>query len=381
MSPAPDPPQEDAARADSAQECVARQERARRHLKDADARLLLATPGVNFTWLTGASAHRMERLIAFLLPDEGPPAILCPAFEVENLGGRLPGAEVIAWGESDDPWRALGQWIRKRLGPAAGVALEPTTWFWMAERMRAASPDTRFVDGAAVFDALRAIKSPEEVARIRKAASVAEVAARHVRLHLQEGMTELEACENLLEVLRETGPPHEPLVQFGAQSAIPHADAGAARLKRGDMVLLDLGANVEGYLSDITRMTVFGDATREMKEIYRIVLEAQQAAIAAVRPGVPCQEVDRAARQVIAQAGYGEYFTHRTGHGIGMDIHESPWLVEGNLNPLAAGNVITVEPGIYLPGRFGVRIEDDVLVTATGAELLSEGAPSLMESF
>lgn len=194
-------------------------------------------------------------------------------------------------------------------------------------------------------------------------------------------MTELEAAGELLEILRQTGVPHDPLVQFGASSAIPHAEAGHTALRRGDMVLFDLSATVEGYVSDITRMTCFGDATAEMKAVYDVVLAAQQAAIAEVRPGVACQEVDRAARGVIEAAGFGAHFTHRTGHGLGMDIHEAPWLVEGNLSRLEAGQVMTVEPGIYLPGRFGIRIEDDVLVTPDGAEVLSEGAPQLMESF
>lgn len=362
-------------------EIQARNQRARALLAASGQDLLVATPGTNFTWLTGAAAHRMERLIAYVLPRDGRALVVCPAFEEANLSRSLPDAEFLTWGESDDPWRLFGDAVSRVGGATPRVALEPTTWFWMAERMRAASTTAGLQDGSALFGALRAIKSPEEVDRIRRAAALAEVAARHVRLHLEEGMTEREAATELLDVLRATGTPHDPLVQFGAASAIPHAEAGDARLGRGDMVLFDLSATVEGYVSDITRMTCFGDATTEMKHVYQTVLAAQQAAIRAVRPGAACQEIDRAARSVIAQAGFGEFFTHRTGHGIGMDIHEPPWLVEGNEAPLEVGNIITIEPGIYLPGRFGVRIEDDILVTAEGAELLSEGAPELMESF
>jgi D-alanyl-D-alanine dipeptidase len=193
-------------------------------------------------------------------------------------------------------------------------------------------------------------------------------------------MTELEACEVLKDVVRGSCEVVEALVQFGPNSAIPHASAGTRTLQRGEMVLLDICVAVDGYYTDITRMTCFGDASRDMKEIYRIVYEAQQAAIAAIRPGVPCQEIDRAARRVITRAGYGDYFLHRTGHGLGMDIHETPYLVEGNDKPLVAGNVVTVEPGIYLPDRFGVRIEDDVLVTESGAEVLTDGQPALIET-
>lgn len=362
-------------------EIAARTDRARQQLAATGFDLLLATPGTNFLWLTGTSAHRMERLIAVLLPRDGRPTVVCPAFEEENLARSLPGADFLTWGESDDPWALLGGAVSRLGGSRATVALEPTTWFWMAERMRAAAETAQFCDGSKLFEVLRSVKSPEEVARIRRAAALSEVAARHVRLHLEVGMTEREAAAELLEVLRQADTPHDPMVQFGAATAIPHADPSDTPLRRGDMVLFDLGAQFEGYHSDITRMTCFGDASAEMKSIYQVVLSAQQAAIAAVRPGVACQEIDRAARRVIEAAGFGAYFTHRTGHGIGMDIHEPPWLVEGNTNPLQVGNVITIEPGIYLPGRFGVRIEDDILVTPEGAELLSEGAPELMESF
>jgi Xaa-Pro aminopeptidase len=215
---------------------------------------------------------------------------------------------------------------------------------------------------------------------MRRAGDLAEDVACRTRLHLKEGMTELEALEVMSDVLRGRCDELEALVQFGANSAIPHASAGSRTLRRDEMVLFDICVAVDGYYTDITRMTCFGDATSDMKDVYRIVYEAQQAAIAAIRPGVPAEDVDRAARRIIVKAGYGDYFLHRTGHGLGMDIHEAPYLVEGNSEPLQSGNVVTVEPGIYLPGRFGVRIEDDVLVTDGGAELLTDGQPALVET-
>jgi Xaa-Pro dipeptidase len=357
-----------------------RQERARQILDSENIDLLLSTPGTNFRYLTGVTAHRMERLTAFVLPRRGPAFLICPAFEEDNMRRGLRDAEIVTWGESDDPFALLGEIVRARSDRKLSIGLEPTTWFWMAERLRGSVPASGFQDAGTVFEALRARKSPGEMAWMRRSADIAEEVACKGRLHLKEGMTELEAADVLIDLARRSGAELEALVQFGPNSAIPHASAGSRTLKRDEMVLFDLGAILGGYFSDITRMTCFGDATKEMKDVYAIVYEAQQAAIATARPGVPCQEVDQAARRVITRAGYGEYFTHRTGHGLGMDIHEEPYLVDGNGRILEAGNVVTIEPGIYLPGRFGVRIEDDVLITENGAEVFSDGQPALIET-
>jgi Xaa-Pro dipeptidase len=357
-----------------------REERTRAALESQGLDLLVATPGTNLQWLTGLTLHRMLRLTAFVLPREGAPFLVCPSFEESNVRRRMPDIEILPWDESIEPYGLLAARVVDRFGASARVGIEPTTWFWQAEKMRAALPSARFVDGGVVLERLRALKSEHEIQCIRRAGDFAEAAAQVARLHLREGLTEIEAAEVLIESVRIGREYHEPLVQFGANSAIPHATAGERELARGDMVLFDLSGMVEGYLSDITRMSCLGDATPEMKSVYDIVLEAQRAAVAAAGPGVPCEEVDRAARKVITRAGYGEFFTHRTGHGLGLDIHEPPFLVEGNKALLEPGHVVTIEPGIYLPGRFGVRIEDDLLVTKTGTELLTDGQPSLIET-
>ncbi|TPW09692.1 MAG: peptidase M24 [bacterium] len=307
--------------------------------------------------------------------------MVAPAFEESNIRRVMTEGKLIPWDESVDPYRLLADQLVRQHGPEVRVGIEPTTWFWMAERMRAALPTTaRLIDAGPLLDRFRSRKSATEAGHVRRAGELAEAAVHVTRLHLREGMTELEAAAILIESVKTEDGFHEPLVQFGPNSAIPHASAGQRPLERGDMVLFDLSGLVDGYLSDITRMTSFGDATTEMKKVYQIVLDAQQAAIAAAGPGVPCQEVDRAARQVITRAGYGEFFTHRTGHGLGLDIHEAPFLVEGNMTPLAPGHLVTIEPGIYLPGRFGVRIEDDILITDHGVEMLTEGQPNLVET-
>jgi Xaa-Pro aminopeptidase len=357
-----------------------RQDKARQVLEKEDLDLLLSTPGTNFRYLTGVQTHRMERLTAFGIPRQGPAFLVCPAFEEDNMRRDLKDTEILTWGETDDPFTLVAETVQRLLGTKIRIGLEPTTFFWTARRFQASLPDAVFNDAGPVFDRLRVRKSAEEADIMRRAADLAEDAACKARLHLKEGMTELEACENLADHLRGCGAGLEAMVQFGPNSAIPHAAAGSRTLRRDDMVLYDLCVSQHGYWADITRMTCFGDATRDMKDIYHMVYDAQQAAINTIRPGVPCQEIDRAARRVIARAGYGDYFLHRTGHGLGMDIHESPYLVDGNEQTLQVGNVITVEPGIYLPGRFGVRIEDDVLVTENGADVLSDGQPALIET-
>lgn len=357
-----------------------RQERAREAMARHEHDFLLATPGSSLRWLTGLHVHRLPRLVAQVIGRDGDSFLLCPAFEADNMrrGGAM--GTVTTWNEQDDPWRRLADEIRRRRNGTARIGLEPTTWFWMAERIRTGLPDAELIDAGPLFEALRSRKAPDEVEAIRRAGRLAEEAVAAARLHLTEGMTERDAARILVDELRAAGEFHEPMVQFGPSTAIPHATPGGRPLARGDMVLFDLSGVVDGYLSDITRMTCFGDATPEMKRIYDIVHEAQRTAIGRARSGVPCQEVDRAARQVITRAGYGEFFTHRTGHGIGLDIHEAPWLVEGNEARLEAGQVVTIEPGIYLPGRFGIRIEDDILITDTGADVLTDGEPRLLET-
>jgi Xaa-Pro dipeptidase len=227
------------------------------------------------------------------------------------------------------------------------------------------------VDAAGLFDGLRAVKSDAEKAILKDAASrmVAAIAATHARLAAE--MTEREAGEILSAELRRLGVRGGALVQFGASAALPHGGPGESRLAKGDVVLIDGGCRVRGYTSDITRTVAFGTASDEVRKVYAAVDAAQRAAFAAFRAGAIPEDVDRTARKAIEDAGYGAYFTHRLGHGLGMDGHEAPYLVQGNRVALAPGNVCTLEPGVYLPGKLGVRIEDDAFATADGCEALS----------
>ena len=234
------------------------------------------------------------------------------------------------------------------------------------------------MDAAAVFDGLRAVKTEAEKALLRDAASRMQAAIAATHAKLAAGMTEREAGEIVGAELRRLGVRGGALVQFGASAALPHGGPGEARLTKGDVVLIDGGCRVNGYTSDITRTVAFGSASDELRKVYAAVDAAQRAAFAAFRAGAIPEDVDRAARRKIEDAGYGAFFTHRLGHGLGMDGHEAPYLVKGNRVPLVAGNVCTLEPGAYLPGKLGVRIEDDAAATADGNEPLSTRPPELV---
>ncbi|HUM02400.1 MAG TPA: M24 family metallopeptidase, partial [Thermoanaerobaculia bacterium] len=238
-------------------------------------------------------------------------------------------------------------------------------------KLGAAFPGT-IEDATAIFDGLRRVKSPEEQAMIRAAGerTTLAIAATHARI--RRGMTEQQVSNILDEEFKRLGVRGGGLVQFGPSSAFPHGTPEPRTLAKGDVVLIDCGCKVHGYNSDVTRTVAFGSASDEVRKVYEIVEHAQSAGIASLKAGAIPEEVDRAARQVIEGAGYGEFFSHRLGHGLGMDGHESPYLVRGNRTPLVAGNVVTIEPGIYMPGKFGVRIEDDYAVREKDPEGLSE---------
>jgi Xaa-Pro dipeptidase len=317
-------------------------------------------------WLCGSDPGRSERLIALVLRPKFPSAVVTPAFEEERVRRDAVVDRTAVWQEHEDAVRLLAT----LLNGARRIGVEGTTDFHTASRLRDAT-GARLVDAADVFERLRAVKSAAEKALLADAAArmIAAIAATHARL--AAGMTEREVGEILSGELRRLGVRGGALVQFGASAALPHGGPGDNRLAKGDVVLIDGGCRVRGYTSDITRTVAFGSASDEVRKVYAAVDAAQRAAFAAFRAGAIPEDVDRSARRTIEDAGYGAYFTHRLGHGLGMDGHEAPYLVQGNRSALVAGNVCTLEPGIYLPGRLGVRIEDDAAATAEGCEALS----------
>ena len=355
--------------------------RAQDELKARRLDLLVVEPGTNFQYFTGYNPGRSERLILLMVPASGAPTIVCPSFEVERIKRNTVISDARGWEEQEDPWLLVAKAAQqmKPRGRTGEVAVEPTTSYQSYVRLTTKVRGWIPRDGTAVTERLRIIKSPEEIALIRQAIAATEASIAATFTQLSVGMSERDVAALLSREMAGRGSPGGGLVQFGQSSALPHGGPSAGQLARETVVLIDAGSRVEGYTSDITRTIWFGDApSDEFKKVYNIVHDAQTAAIENAKPNVTqCQEVDRAARKVIRDAGYGQYFTHRLGHGMGMDGHEPPYMVEGNTTRLEPGIVFTDEPGIYQLGKFGVRIEDDCMMTANGVEVLSHRTAKL----
>jgi len=354
---------------------TARIEKARGAVAAAKLDLLIATPSTNYEYLTGYNPGRSERLIALFLPLKGEPIIVCPAFEVERLKRHSVPADLRPWEEQQNPFD-LARDIGRALKPQhrrGQVGVEPTTAYETVRRFADAMDSWEFQSTAPLFRDLRIIKAPEEVVMIRRAVAIIEDAIAATFAQLAVGMTERDVATLLSNEVAKRGSTGGGLVQFATSSALPHGGPAAAALARETVVLIDAGARVSGYTSDISRTIWWGDTpSDEFKKVFNTVHDAQTAAMQLGKPLVThCQEMDRAARQVITAAGFGPFFTHRLGHGLGMDGHEDPYLVEGNETRLESGMVFTIEPGIYQLGKFGVRIEDDCVLTDAGVEVLS----------
>jgi Xaa-Pro dipeptidase len=333
-----------------------RQARLRASAKASGVAALFVSPSTNLAYAANLGIGRSERLTALVLFTDGPAVLVTPFFEAENHRRDAVVDEIVTWKENEDPIAITVRLLTK--GP---VGIEGTTAYDTVTRLTAAG-HLEVRDATAAFDALRRIKSPEEQAFIREAARRTNLAIDATHSRLETGKAEGEISALLESEFQALGVRGGGLVQFGPSAAFPHGAPGERRLNRGDVVLIDAGCKVRGYTSDVTRTVAFGKASDELRAVYGAVDLAQRAGIGALRAGVAGEEVDRAARQVIEEAGFGAAFTHRLGHGLGLDGHESPYLVRGNSEPLSAGNTVTIEPGIYLPGKFGVRIEDDYAV-------------------
>jgi len=302
--------------------------------------------------------------LPIFIPRKKPPFIICPAFEEALMRSQSFIEDFYPWKEEEDPYELLRKIISPS-GPSV-IGLEPTTYFETFVKIKKHFVGIDFTDGGELFSYLRIKKSKEEIEAIKKAADITEESILKALKNLREGISE--------EGFKKYLSGNETLVQFGETSSYPHSKGGENILKKEDVVLIDKGDFYERYNSDITRTNHFGKPGDKFLKVWHIVREARDAAIKICAPGVPCELVDRAARDVIEKGGYGEYFIHRTGHGLGLDIHEKPWIVSGNSEPLEEGNVFTIEPGIYFPGEFGIRIEEDVVITGDGCRVLS-GCP------
>ena len=371
-----------------------RQERARQLMSENALDAIVLMEGTSLRYFTGIRWWGGERTFALVLPAKGAAFYVCPAFEEgrarEQISNAPDGeqADVRVWQEDESPYQRIVQGLKER-GIASGkLGIEETVRFVFADGIaratsQAASQAT-IASATPVTGGCRMIKSAHEIALMRLAAQVTLAAYEAAYLAVKEGMTQpqLEALvQNAHERLGFTGGAD---VQVGEFSAFPHGSVTPQVVHEGTIVLMDGGCAVEGYQSDITRTYVLGKASDKMKSVFDIVLRAQSAALAAARPGAECGSVDAAARKVVTDAGYGpdyKYFTHRLGHGMGMDGHEWPYLVRGNPTRLQANMTTSNEPGIYIRGEFGVRIEDDMHVMENGAELFTPKPLSLEEPF
>lgn len=380
----------DEAKPISSEERHARQERARQLMVDGKLDGILLMEGTSLNYFTGIRWWGGERLFAVVLPAKGAAFYVCPAFEEgrarEQLGNAPDGgaADVRIWQENDSPYGRVAEGLRDR-GIASGkLGIEETVRFVFSDGIARETPTLKIASATPVTAGCRRTKSAHEIELMRLASQVTLAAYEAVHGAIKEGMAKPQIEELVSSAHEKLGFSGDADVQIGEYTAYPHGSVTPQVVHEGSIVMMDGGCQVEGYQSDITRTFVLGKASDKMKSVFEIVHRAQTAALQTARPGIECQAVDAAARKVITDAGYGpdyKFFTHRLGHGMGMDGHEWPYLVRGNTTPLAADMTFSDEPGIYIRGEFGIRLEDDMHITENGAELFTAQSPSLENLF
>ena len=351
----------------SADDYAARMRRAVEAATAAGLSGILVGIGPDLTWLTAYQPTAVtERLTLLVLTPDRPPTLVVPTLERPDAAAATgaPALTLVDWTDGADPYQAVAPLLR----PDGRYGISDSTWAMHLLGLQKTLPGTAYEALSVCQPMLRAIKDEHELARLSAAGAAADAAYGEILGVRFAGRRETEVAADLAALLRKFG--HEQVdftvVGSGPNGANPHHEAGSRVIAPGDAVVLDFGGLLDGYGSDTTRTVTVGEPSDEVREIHDIVRRAQEAAFEAVRPGIPCQEIDWVARQVIRDAGYGEYFIHRTGHGIGVTTHEPPYMVAGEHQPLVQGMCFSIEPGIYLPGKFGVRIEDIVTVTESG---------------
>jgi D-alanyl-D-alanine dipeptidase len=338
---------------------------------------LVVGPSADLIYLSGMQSRPSERMTVFILSQEGPAHVVIPAFEAPLLPDLPPDTHVHTWGESDNPARLAANIVSREGHIHPGgfhctIGVGERLWATFLLALQAELPRASFISAASVMTPLRMVKDQEEIEWLERSGAAADLVFARIVQQPFAGRTEKEVAQELAHLLEAQGLSleHLPIVASGPNSASPHHHAGDRRIAEGDAVVLDFGGTLNGYFSDITRTVFVGSAPAPDSEevgVYNLVAQAQLAAAQAARLGMACEALDAAARDIIAGAGYGEYFNHRLGHGIGLDGHEPPYLVSGNDTLLQPGMTFSIEPGVYLPGKFGVRIEDIVVLEDSGA--------------
>jgi Xaa-Pro aminopeptidase len=337
---------------------------------------LLASVGADLPYLTGYEAMPLERLTMLVVGRDQHPMLLVPELEAPRVVQRPDVFELLAWAETEDPVRI----IARLLEGTGSVVVGDQTWATFVLALQRLLPDTRFDVVSPLTRELRMRKDPAEIDALRGAAHAADRVAARLREVRFSGKREADLSRLVADLVVEEG--HQAasfsIVASGPNGASPHHEAGERVMGKGDAVVIDFGGKLDGYCSDTTRTFHVGEPSREYREVFTVLEEAQAAAVEAVHPGVTAQDIDRTARTIIERAGFGDCFIHRTGHGIGLEAHEHPYIVEGNDLDLEPGMTFSIEPGIYLPDRFGMRIEDIVAVTETGVDRLNRSDRSLV---
>ena len=339
---------------------------------------VILNPGPTLTHLTGLRFHLMERPVVLMFAKDQAPAIVLPELELQKVASLPYKLQVFAYPENPSEWDGAFRRAAQSLDlDGKRIGVEPRQLRLLEFRhVKAGAPEADYPDASEVLSSLRLRKDSDEIEAMRRAVKIAQDALEATTPLIKIGMTERELSSELVVQLLKHGSepemPFAPIISGGPNAANPHASPTERKLQAGDLLVVDWGATYDSYISDLTRTFAVGEVDDEYRKIHEIVQEANAAGRAAARPGVPCANVDKSARDVIEKSGYGAYFTHRTGHGIGMEGHEEPYMRGDNMQLLEPGMAFTVEPGIYLPDRNGVRIEDNVVITETGADVLSD---------
>jgi Xaa-Pro dipeptidase len=373
----------------TAHERRARIARAQQLMSDHKIDAIFLVGGTSLLYFTGVHWGNSERLFATVIPANGKAFCVCPSFEEDRAReqlnrGPLEDAEVMTWHEDESPYKLIAAGLRSLGNSVATLGIEERTPWVFSDGIGKAAPAVHLVSATPATAGCRMIKSAHEIDLMGIANRVTLKVYEAVYRALQPGMTQTDASNLISAAYAKVGFRGEASVEVGQYSANPHGSITPQVIRENTIVMIDDGCQVEGYQSDITRTFVLGKATDKMKRAFGIVHRAQSAALAAAKPGVECQSVDAAARKVITDSGFGpdyKFFAHRVGHGIGMDGHEWPYLVRGNTLPIQANMTFSDEPGIYIPGEFGMRLEDDMHITENGAELFTPQSPSLDHPF
>lgn len=343
--------------------------------RDKNIDYVFIVPGANLYYFTGLSMGLSERPAMAIVPSQGEPLFYCPAFEAEKVRQVTGISRFITYSDEEGPYQAMAEWLEKQKCSRVRAAYE-----YRAARLleymvvRSAVSSVELHDARPLMAQLRMQKDSEELKSMQRAAEIADAMMQAVRQALVPQATEAQVREAAVRAVKEIEPKAEPAfvsVASGPRGALPHAGQADRVINSGELVVVDLGARYQGYCSDITRTLPVGQISDRLRDVYELVVRANEAGRQFVRPGVTCEEIDRETRRVIEDGGYGEYFTHRTGHGLGLEVHEEPYIVKGNLLKVKEGMTFTIEPGIYLPGEAGIRIEDDVVVTESGCRSLT----------